>query len=103
MASSARSTTSSFDRALIDGDQVALFSHASASGTTAGGFMVWAPQGGLSVFLWRLSTSFATGSLCRSAAYDFTGLLVQVGAIKAPNSRHVRCTPSVSDLTVAGW
>ncbi len=70
------------DELLIDGHRVALLGR--VSGTDTGGFMGMAPTGrSVSlpiVFFYELRD----GQIARERrVYDFTGLLVQVGAIKA--------------------
>jgi steroid delta-isomerase-like uncharacterized protein len=74
--------TLAVDRLLIDDQQVALV--ATASGTDLGGFMGMEPTGRAVrvsvVFLFEL----AEGLIVRERRiYDFTGLLVQVGILKA--------------------
>jgi steroid delta-isomerase-like uncharacterized protein len=71
-----------WDEVLVDGDRVALFAH--ATGTDSGGFMGLPPTGrsisvGL-VFLYELKD----GRIARERRiYDFTGVLLQVGALRA--------------------
>jgi steroid delta-isomerase-like uncharacterized protein len=70
---------------LIDGDRVALFAH--VVGTDLGGFMGMEPTGRpVSIpimFLYELRD----GAIVRERRiYDFTSLLIQVGAIKAKPS-----------------
>ena len=70
---------------LIDGDRVALF--AWASGTDRGGFMGMDPTGRavrISIaFLYQLRDGQIVGEY---RIYDFTGLLIQIGMLKAkPN------------------
>jgi len=70
------------DELLIDGDRVALL--ARVSGTDTGGFMGMPPSGRQvrfpSVFFFELRD----GHIARERRiYDFTGVLVQVGLLKA--------------------
>ena len=70
------------DELLIDGDRVALL--ARVSGTDTGGFMGMPPSGRQvkfpSVFFYELHD----GRIAREQRiYDFTGVLVQVGLLKA--------------------
>jgi steroid delta-isomerase-like uncharacterized protein len=70
------------DELLIDGDRVALL--ARVSGTDTGGFMGMPPSGRQvrfpTVFLFELRD----GRIARERRiYDFTGVLVQVGLLKA--------------------
>jgi len=67
---------------LIDGDRAALF--AVASGTDRGGFMGMAPTGRPVRFAIVFMYEFKNGLIARERrVYDFTGLLVQVGMLKA--------------------
>jgi steroid delta-isomerase-like uncharacterized protein len=72
----------SFDPPVIDGSRVAWY--ATAEGTNMGGFMGLPPSGRP----FRLSTAFfhevRDGKIVREQRiYDFTGLLVQIGVLKA--------------------
>jgi steroid delta-isomerase-like uncharacterized protein len=71
-----------FEPPIIHGTRVALF--ATAEGTNMGGFMGLPPSGRP----FRLSTAFfcelRDGRIVREQRiYDFTGLLVQIGVLKA--------------------
>ena len=71
-----------FDPPLIDGNRVALY--ATAEGTNMGGFM-GLPASGRP---FRLGTAFICelrdGKIVREERiYDFTGLLIQIGVLKA--------------------
>jgi steroid delta-isomerase-like uncharacterized protein len=70
---------------VIDGERVVLF--ATASGTDRGGFMGMAPTGRAVriaiVFLYEIRDRLIVRE---SRVYDFTGLLVQVGMLKAKPS-----------------
>jgi steroid delta-isomerase-like uncharacterized protein len=70
---------------LIDGDRAALF--AQAAGTDRGGFMGMAPTGRAVKFAIVFLYDFRDGLIVKERRiYDFTGLLVQVGMLKAkPN------------------
>ncbi len=70
---------------LIDGDRAALF--AQASGTDRGGFMGMAPTGRAVRFAIVFLYDLRDGLIVKERRiYDFTGLLVQVGMLKAkPN------------------
>jgi steroid delta-isomerase-like uncharacterized protein len=67
---------------LVDGDQVAIF--ATASGTDHGGFMGMPPTGRAVkvpiVFLYEVRDGLIVAD---RRVYDFTGLLVQIGILKA--------------------
>lgn len=67
---------------LIDGNRVALFAH--TSGTDHGGFMGMAPTGRAVkisiVFLYDLRDGLIVSE---RRIYDFTGVLIQVGTLKA--------------------
>ena len=71
-----------FDPPIIDGPQVALY--ATAAGTNMGGFMGLPPSGRP----FKLATAFfyevKDGKIIREQrVYDFTGLLVRIGLLKA--------------------
>ena len=71
-----------YDQPLIDGDRVVLI--ARFSGTDRGGFMGLHPTGRSVDFPCVLIFDLANGQIVRERRiYDFTGLAVQVGAIKA--------------------
>lgn len=71
-----------YDEPLIDGDRVVLI--ARISGTDRGGFMGLQPTGRYVDFPCVLLFDLANGLIARERRiYDFTGLAVQVGAIKA--------------------
>jgi steroid delta-isomerase-like uncharacterized protein len=70
------------DELLIDGDRVALIGR--LSGTDQGGFMGMAPTGRPFDIAIVLLFDLVNGLITRERRiYDFTGLLVQVGTIKA--------------------
>jgi steroid delta-isomerase-like uncharacterized protein len=70
------------DEPLIDGKRVVLISR--LSGTDRGGFMGMAPTGRTFDIPCILLFDFENGLIARERRiYDFTGLAVQVGAIKA--------------------
>jgi steroid delta-isomerase-like uncharacterized protein len=70
------------DEPLVDGNRVVLISR--LSGTDRGGFMGMAPTGRTFDIPCILLFDFADGVIARERRiYDFTGLAVQVGAIKA--------------------
>ena len=70
------------DEPLIDGNRVVLISR--LSGTDRGGFMGMAPTGRTFDIPCILLFDFENGVIARERRiYDFTGLAVQVGAIKA--------------------
>jgi steroid delta-isomerase-like uncharacterized protein len=70
------------DEPLIDGDRVVLITR--ISGTDRGGFMGMQPTGRFVDFPCVLLFDLANGEIVRERRiYDFTGLAVQVGAIKA--------------------
>jgi steroid delta-isomerase-like uncharacterized protein len=72
---------------VIDGDHVALFVHASASGTTAGSFLGMPSRGRPVNIPMAIIYELRNGLILRERrVYDFTGLLVQVGALKAKPS-----------------
>ncbi len=67
---------------LIDGDRVAEF--LSASGTDNGGLLGMAPTGRRASFRMAILYRLRDGLISHERrVYDFTGVLVQVGAIKA--------------------
>ena len=71
-----------YDEPLIDGDRVVLI--ARISGTDRGGFMGLQPTGRFVDFPCVLLFDVENGLIARERRiYDFTGLAVQVGAIKA--------------------
>jgi steroid delta-isomerase-like uncharacterized protein len=71
-----------YDEPLIDGDRVVLI--ARVSGTDRGGFMGMHPSGRSVDFPCVLLFDLENGLIARERRiYDFTGLAVQVGAIKA--------------------
>jgi steroid delta-isomerase-like uncharacterized protein len=71
-----------YDQPLIDGDRVVLI--ARISGTDRGGFMGMQPTGRFVDFPCVLLFDVSHGVITRERRiYDFTGLAVQVGAIKA--------------------
>jgi steroid delta-isomerase-like uncharacterized protein len=71
-----------YDEPLIDGDRVVLI--ARISGTDRGGFMGLHPTGRFVDFPCVLLFELQNGLIARERRiYDFTGLAVQVGAIKA--------------------
>ena len=71
-----------YDEPLIDGDRVVLISR--ISGTDRGGFMGLQPTGRFVDFPCVLLYDLENGLIVRERRiYDFTGLSVQVGAIKA--------------------
>lgn len=70
------------DDLLIDGDRVVLI--ARASGTHSGDFMGLPPTGRQMEFLMASLMTVADGFVVEERRiYDFTGLLVQVGVLKA--------------------
>lgn len=70
------------DELLIDGDRVALL--ARVSGTDTGGFMGMPPTGRPVRFPTVFFFELRDGRIAREhRIYDFTGVLVQVGALKA--------------------
>jgi predicted ester cyclase len=70
------------DEPIIDGDRVSLFSE--VSGTDTGGIMGLPPSGRSFRFPCAFSLTIRDGKIIRERrVYDFTGLLVQVGALKA--------------------
>jgi steroid delta-isomerase-like uncharacterized protein len=70
------------DEPLIDGDRVVLVTR--LSGTDRGGFMGMHPSGRFVDFPCVLLFDLENGLITRERRiYDFTGLAVQVGAIKA--------------------
>lgn len=74
--------TLSYDEPLIDGDRLVLI--ARISGTDRGGFMGMHPTGRAVNFPCVLLFDFENGLIARERRiYDFTGLAVQMGAIKA--------------------
>lgn len=74
--------TIKYDEPLIDGDRVVLI--ARISGTDRGGFMGLQPTGRFVDFPCVLLYDLENGLIVRERRiYDFTGLSVQVGAIKA--------------------
>src|SRR5687768_2905455 len=74
--------TIKYDDPLIDGDRVVLITR--ISGTDRGGFMGLQPTGRFVNFPCVLLYDLADGLIARERRiYDFTGLAVQVGAIKA--------------------
>jgi steroid delta-isomerase-like uncharacterized protein len=67
---------------LIDGDEVALLGR--VSGTDTGGFMGMSPTGRPLNFQVALFHSLRDGRIVRERrVYDFTGVLIQVGLLKA--------------------
>ena len=71
-----------YDEPLIDGNRVVLI--ARISGTDRGGFMGLQPTGRYVDFPCVLLFDLENGLIARERRiYDFTGLAVQVGAIKA--------------------
>jgi steroid delta-isomerase-like uncharacterized protein len=70
------------DALVIDGDSVVLIAH--ISGTDRGGFMGLAPTG-RPIHAWAaLCYTLRDGAIVHERRiYDFTGVLVQVGAIRA--------------------
>ena len=71
-----------WDDTLIDGDRVMLVGR--MSGTDTGGFMAVAPTGRSFDIPLVLSFTFQNGLIVHERRiYDFTGMLVQVGALKA--------------------
>jgi steroid delta-isomerase-like uncharacterized protein len=67
---------------LIDGERVAVF--ARAAGTDRGGFMGLPPTGRAVKLSIAMIYHLRDGLIAREwRVYDFTGLLVQVGALKA--------------------
>jgi steroid delta-isomerase-like uncharacterized protein len=71
-----------YDEPLIDGDRVVLI--VRISGTDRGGFMGLHPTGRYVDFPCVLLFELQNGLIARERRiYDFTGLAVQVGAIKA--------------------
>ena len=71
-----------YDEPLIDGDRVVLITR--ISGTDRGGFLGLQPTGRAVNFPCVLLYDLADGLIARERRiYDFTGLAVQVGAIKA--------------------
>ena len=74
--------TIKYDEPLIDGDRVVLITR--ISGTDRGGFMGLQPTGRFVDFPCVLLYDLENGLIVRERRiYDFTGLSVQVGAIKA--------------------
>jgi len=74
--------TIKYDEPLIDGDRVVLI--ARISGTDRGGFMGLQPTGRFVDFPCVLIYDLENGLIVRERRiYDFTGMAVQVGAIKA--------------------
>jgi steroid delta-isomerase-like uncharacterized protein len=74
--------TLTYDEPLIDGDRVVLI--VRISGTDRGGFMGLHPSGRFVDFPCVLLFELQNGLIARERRiYDFTGLAVQVGAIKA--------------------
>ena len=74
--------TLKYDQPVIDGDRVVLI--ARISGTDLGGFMGLQPTGRFVDFPCVLLFDVEKGLIARERRiYDFTGLAVQVGAIKA--------------------
>jgi steroid delta-isomerase-like uncharacterized protein len=74
--------TMKYDEPLIDGDRVVLITR--ISGTDRGGFMGLQPTGRFVDFPCVILFDLADGLIRRERRiYDFTGLAVQVGAIKA--------------------
>lgn len=70
------------DEPLIDGDRVVLICR--LTGTDRGGFMGMQPSGRFVDFPCVLLFDLVDGEIARERRiYDFTGLAVQVGAIKA--------------------
>ena len=70
------------DALLIDGDEVAQLLH--LSGTDTGGFMGTAPTGRTVSIPVGLFFSLRDGLIVRERrVYDFTGVLIQVGLLKA--------------------
>jgi steroid delta-isomerase-like uncharacterized protein len=70
------------DEPIIDGDRVAIFT--SVSGTDAGGILGLPPSGRSFRFPCAFLLTCRDGLIVRERrVYDFTGLLVQVGALKA--------------------
>ena len=70
------------DEPLVDGNRAVLISR--LSGTDRGGFMGMAPTGRTFDIPCILLFDFENGLIARERRiYDFTGLAVQVGAIKA--------------------
>ena len=71
-----------YDEPLIDGNRVVLI--ARISGTDRGGFMGMPPTGRSVNFPCVLLFDVSEGEITRERrVYDFTGLAVQVGALKA--------------------
>jgi steroid delta-isomerase-like uncharacterized protein len=71
-----------YDEPLIDGDRVVLI--ARISGTDRGGFLGLHPTGRIVDFPCVLLFELEDGLIARERRiYDFTGLAVQVGALKA--------------------
>lgn len=71
-----------YDEPLIDGDRVVLITR--ISGTDRGGFLGLHPTGRFVDFPCVLLYDLANGLIVRERRiYDFTGLAIQVGAIKA--------------------
>ncbi len=67
---------------LVDGDDVAQL--VRVTGTDSGGFMGMAPTGRKITFRCGLFHTFRDGLIARERrVYDFTGLLIQVGLLKA--------------------
>jgi steroid delta-isomerase-like uncharacterized protein len=70
------------DELLIDGDRAALLGR--VSGTDTGGFMGMAPTGRPLKFQVALFHTLRDGQIVRERrVYDFTGVLIQVGLLKA--------------------
>ena len=71
-----------FEPPVIDGDRVAVFGN--AEGTNMGGFMGLAPSGKSFTLPLALIYQVRDGKIVREQRiYDFTGLLVQVGVLRA--------------------
>jgi steroid delta-isomerase-like uncharacterized protein len=74
--------TMTFAPPVIDGDRVALFG--TADGTNMGGFMGLPPSGRSFKVPMALIYDLRDGKIVREQRiYDFTGMLVQVGVLKA--------------------
>ena len=70
------------DEPVIDGDRVAIFG--DVSGSDVGGIMGLAPSGRAFRFPIATSLTVRDGHIVNERrVYDFTGLLVQIGALKA--------------------
>ena len=73
-----------WDGLVIDGDRAALFVQASASSIGAGGFMGMGVPGRPVKIPMAIMYDVRDGLIVQERrVYDFTGLLIQVGAIKA--------------------